>query len=154
MNYCGISKADIANGEGIRVVLWVSGCNHHCPGCQNPETWNENYGKPFDNRAKENLFHELAQDYCDGITFSGGDPFYKSNAEEIFSLAKEIKENFPTKNIWLYTGDTYKEILHKFKKQDLDVIDVMVTGPFIESKKTYSTPWIGSDNQRIIRQKN
>ena len=104
MRYHNITKDDMLNGEGLRTVLWVAGCSHHCPQCHNPVTWDINGGLVFDEQAKEELFEELKKDYVSGVTFSGGDPFHLENREEIGALAKEIREKFPDKTIWLYTG--------------------------------------------------
>ena len=110
MRYHNITKDDMLNGEGLRTVLWVAGCSHHCPQCHNPVTWDINGGLVFDEQAKEELFEELKKDYVSGVTFSGGDPFHLENREEIGALAKEIREKFPDKTIWLYTGYRWEEI--------------------------------------------
>ena len=104
MNYHNITKVDMLNGDGLRVVLWLAGCNHMCKDCQNPETWDECGGIPFDNYAKEELFEELGKDYVSGITFSGGDPLFPKNRDEVLSLLQEIDKKFPNKTIWMYTG--------------------------------------------------
>ena len=109
MNYHNITKDDMLNGDGLRVVLWVAGCSHYCSECQNPVTWDPNGGIPFDQAAREEVFAELSKDYISGITFSGGDPLYSSNEQEITELAKQIRERFPSKTIWLYTGYTWDE---------------------------------------------
>lgn len=159
MNYFEISKDNMVNGDGIRVVLWVAGCEHHCKNCHNQFTWNKEKGFKFDDIAKEELFKELSKDYVDGITFSGGDPLAPYNINEITELAKEIKEKFPKKNIWCYTGYTWEElytILNGFrslKRKDntiLDYIDVLCEGKFEENKKDPNLLWVGSSNQRII----
>ena len=146
MRYHNITKNDMKNGDGIRVVLWVSGCLHHCKGCHNPETWNPKSGIPFDDSAKEEIFHELSKDYVTGLTLSGGDPLHPNNRLEITDLVKEIKEIFPEKTIWLYTGYLFDEI------QDLDVIDyidVIVDGKY--KKELPPAQWVGSNNQQVIR---
>lgn len=104
MNYLKIEHEDVCNGTGLRVVLWLSGCSHHCYNCQNPQTWNPDSGIPFDESAKQEIFIELSKDYISGITFSGGDPLYESNLSDVLSLVKEIRISFPEKTIWLYTG--------------------------------------------------
>lgn len=104
MNYLKIEHEDVCNGTGLRVVLWLSGCSHHCYNCQNPQTWNPDSGIPFDESAKQEIFIELSKDYVSGITFSGGDPLYESNLSDVLSLVKEIRISFPEKTIWLYTG--------------------------------------------------
>lgn len=104
MNYSGISECDVLNGTGFRVVLFVSGCSHKCYNCQNPKTWNRNFGHPFTEKTKEYLLGCLSKDYIDGITLTGGDPLYESNLSDVLSLVKEIRISFPEKTIWLYTG--------------------------------------------------
>lgn len=101
MQYHNITKDDMLNGDGLRVVLWVAGCGHACPGCHNPITWDENGGLPFDEAAKEEIFTELAKDYVSGVTFSGGDPLYPANREQVGALAREVHARFPEKTIWL-----------------------------------------------------
>lgn len=151
MRYHNITKDDMLNGEGLRVVLWVAGCIHGCKGCHNPITWDPNGGIPFDNIAKEELFDELNKDYVDGVTFSGGDPLHPANIKEITALAKEIKDKYPTKNIWLYTGDKWDTI------KDYDIIrylDVVVDGEFKQDLKDDLIHWKGSTNQMVIDVKN
>jgi anaerobic ribonucleoside-triphosphate reductase activating protein len=138
------------NGTGIRVVLWVAGCPHHCKGCQNPITWDADGGIPFDQDAVDELFEELKKDYCCGVTFSGGDPLSENNVLTVINLAKEIKDKFPTKNIWLYTGYTWEEIYYREIARILLYIDVLVDGPYIEEQRDISLQWRGSKNQRII----
>ena len=148
MNYHNITKEDVLNGEGVRVVLWVSGCPHHCKGCHNPETWPLNSGIEFDEEAREELFEALNRPYISGITFSGGDPLHPQNREEITKLSRFIKEKFPTKNQWLYTGYLYSDI------KDLEImksLDVIVTGEYQEQNRSPNLPWVGSHNQRVIR---
>ena len=101
MRYHNITKEDMLNGEGLRSVLWVAGCTHHCKNCQNPITWDINGGIPFDEDAKQELFESLDFDYVSGLTFSGGDPLHPQNREEVFKLAKEVKEKFPNKTVWV-----------------------------------------------------
>ena len=148
MNYHNITKEDVLNGEGVRVVLWVSGCPHHCKGCHNPETWPLNSGIEFDEEAREELFEALNRPYISGITFSGGDPLHPQNREEITKLSKLIREKFPTKNQWLYTGYLYSDV------KDLEImksLDVIVTGEYQEQNRSPNLPWVGSHNQRVIR---
>lgn len=148
MNYHGIEPDSMLNGDGLRVVLWVSGCSHHCKGCQNPQTWGANTGKYFDDRAEKQLFEELNKKHCAGITFSGGDPLYSDNISTVTRLAKKIKQELPNKTIWLYTGYLYEQV------KDLEVmqyVDVLVDGQFVESLKDENYNWAGSTNQRIIR---
>ena len=111
MNYSAIKKCDIANGTGVRVVLFVSGCNHHCKGCHNKITWDPNSGLQFDDDAKQEIFEQLDKEYISGITFSGGDPLHENNKKEISNLILEIKSKYSDKNIWLYTGYTIEELI-------------------------------------------
>lgn len=135
------------NGDGLRVVLWVSGCSHHCKGCQNPITWDKDEGLVFDEAAKQELFEELEKEYIDGITFSGGDPLFPGNANEIGELINEVHDRFPTKTIWLYTGFEWKDI------NDLpfmSFVDVIVDGQYVEEQRDTSLQWKGSSNQNVI----
>ena len=147
MNYHNITKEDMLNGDGLRVVLWVSGCNHHCKGCQNPITWDEKGGLPFDKEAEEELFEALDKSYIDGITFSGGDPLFPGNRSEVFRLIKKCKTLYPQKTIWLYTGYTWEQINTLDGIQDIDVI---AEGEFVEELLDNNTQWVGSSNQRVI----
>ncbi len=147
MNYHNITKDDMLNGDGLRAVLWVAGCNHACNECQNPITWDPDGGLLFDDSAKKELFEILDRDYISGVTFSGGDPLFPGNRDEITKLAKEIKDKYPTKTLWLYTGYLFDEI------KDLEVVkylDIIVDGPFMIDKKNNQAKWKGSDNQRVI----
>lgn len=150
MNYHNITKCDMLNGEGIRVVLWVSGCVHACPNCHNQITWNPNNGIPFDDEAINEIYAELENPYVDGITFSGGDPLHPMNFNTILWLCTQIKLKFPTKNIWIYTGYDLDHI--KLMYGDiLEYADVIVDGTFIESLKSPEKKWVGSSNQRVLR---
>lgn len=135
------------NGDGLRVVLWVSGCSHYCKECHNMITWDANAGLLFTLETKKELFDKLSADYISGITFSGGDPLYFENREQITQLAKEIKDRFPAKNIWLYTGYLWEDICNE---EIFNYIDVCVDGPYIDSLKDNRLKWCGSSNQRII----
>lgn len=147
MKYHDITKDDMKNGDGLRVVLWVSGCDHACPGCQNPVTWDPEDGLPFDDKAGKELFEILGREYISGITLSGGDPLFKGNRDEILDLLKQIKEKYPDKTVWLYTGYTFEEIKDL---EHMKYIDVLVDGLYIEEKKDNGYHWAGSTNQRII----
>lgn len=147
MNYIKIEKHSIANGEGIRVVLWVSGCRCHCKNCQNPETWSFKSGKIFDVSAKEELFESLNKTYIQGITFSGGHPLEHENISTVYSLCKEIKEKFPQKDIWLYTGFKWEKIKNL---EIMNYLDIVVDGKYVEEEKDISLIFRGSKNQRII----
>ncbi|MBS4960542.1 MAG: anaerobic ribonucleoside-triphosphate reductase activating protein [Clostridiales bacterium] len=147
MRYHNITKDDMLNGDGLRVVLWVSGCSHHCEGCHNQITWDPAGGILFDKNAQEELAQELQKDYVSGITFSGGDPLFLQNRETIASLVHWVHSSFPTKTIWLYTGYCFEEI------QDisfLPLIDVLVDGKFEKELYDPNLAWKGSSNQRVI----
>lgn len=147
MRYHNITKDDMLNGDGLRVVLWVAGCSHCCRECHNPITWDPDGGLPFDEAAKEEIFAQLDKMYISGITFSGGDPLHSANRREVRNLMEEIKERYPNKTIWLYTGYLWEEI------KDLELIpclDVVVDGTFVEELKDNNLPWKGSSNQRVI----
>lgn len=135
------------NGDGLRVVLWVAGCSHCCKECQNPITWDPNGGLPFDEAAKQEIFDQLDKPYISGITFSGGDPLHSANRLEVRNLMAEIKQKYPDKTIWLYTGDSWENILHYAAMQ---YIDVLVDGEFQADKKDVKLLWKGSSNQRVI----
>ena len=113
MNYHNITYPDMNNGDGLRVVLWLSACSHHCYNCQNPQTWDVNSGIPFDEKAKDELFRELNKDYISGITFSGGDPLHENNLDGVLKLINEFRLSFPEKTIWLYSGYTWEEVMSK-----------------------------------------
>lgn len=147
MNYHNITVDDMKNGDGLRTVLWVSGCDHRCRGCQNPQTWPENSGIPFDQAAHDELFEALSRDYMTGITFSGGDPLYCSNIETVGNLIHEIHEKLPEKTIWLYTGSLFEDIR---RLPFVPLIDVIVDGPYIEDIRDTQLHWKGSKNQRVI----
>ena len=147
MQYHNITKDDMLNGDGLRVVLWVAGCTHGCKECQNPVTWDPNGGLLFDERAKEELFEQLEKSYISGITYSGGDPLYVGNREAITALAKEIREKFPEKTQWLYTGYEWNQIQNEAIRPYLDVV---VDGRFEVEQKDTKLHWKGSANQKVI----
>ena len=147
MRYHNITKDDMLNGAGLRVVLWVAGCAHCCKECHNPITWDPNGGLEFDEEAKQEIFNELEKDYIHGITFSGGDPLHINNAYDVSELAKEIRERYPNKTIWLYTGGTWEEVKHM---RVIRYLDVLCDGEFEVDKKDENTHWVGSTNQRVI----
>ena len=155
------------NGDGLRVVLWLSGCSHHCYNCQNPQTWNPNSGIPFDESAKQEIFNELSKDYISGITFSGGDPLHENNLDEVLSLIKEIRISFPEKTIWLYTGYDFDLLNSKYNEykytpfaanadewltrwEIISNINVLVDGEYIDEQRDITLKWRGSSNQRVI----
>lgn len=147
MRYHNITKDDMLNGDGLRVVLWVSGCNHGCPGCHNTITWDINGGLLFDDAAKAELYAELEKDYISGITFSGGDPLHPGNRADIESLITEIRSLYPNKTIWLYTGYSFSDVssLSLIKN-----IDVLVDGKFMKDEMEPKPQWRGSKNQKVI----
>ena len=157
------------NGDGLRVVLWLSGCSHHCYNCQNPQTWNPDSGIPFDESAKQEIFNELSKDYISGITFSGGDPLHENNLDEVLKLVKQIRISFPETIIWLYTGFEWNDIMCSFAglqadcvtlKKDIEAfekrrkiisnVDVLVDGEYIDEQKDLTLKWRGSKNQNCI----
>ena len=150
MNYHNITKDDMKNGDGLRVVLWVAGCSHHCPNCQNPVTWDPDDGILFDKNARKELLDIISQDYISGITFSGGDPLFESNREEVYELIEYIKSVYPNKTVWLYTGYTFNDLKKFVPIGILNKIDVIIDGPYIEKFRDTSLKWRGSSNQRVI----
>lgn len=147
MNYHNITKDDMLNGDGLRVVLWVSGCNHQCEDCQNPVTWDLAGGLPFDEKAEEELFEALKKPYISGITFSGGDPLHQFNRQETFRLMKKVKETMPEKTVWVYTGFLWDDFKNT---EEMKYVDVFVDGRFVKTLKDDNLQWVGSSNQRII----
>ena len=150
MNYHGITLTSFNNGEGMRTVLWVAGCEHKCKGCQNLYAWDINGGMPFDREARLELFKAANRTWIDGITFSGGDPLHPANREAITTLARDFKAEFPKKNIWLYTGYTYEDIKNL---EVMQYIDVVVDGQYVEELADSDYKYAGSTNQRVIRVK-
>lgn len=147
MRYHGIERCSLVNGTGVRAVLWVSGCEHHCKGCHNSYSWDPDGGVPFEETDKKKLIDAISKSWSDGVTFSGGDPLYPANREAITELAKEIKELYPDTSIWMYTGYSWEEI---WELEVMRYIDVLVDGEFIEELKDESYKYAGSTNQRII----
>lgn len=148
MKYHNITHDDMLNGEGLRVVLWVSGCSHGCKECHNKITWDANTGLEFDEKAKKEIYTSLDKNYIKGITFSGGDPLYKSNIKEVTSLCKEIKEKYKNqKDIWLYTGYVFEEVKNL---EIINYIDVLVDGKYEKDLGDNKLKWVGSSNQRVI----
>lgn len=148
MNYAKITTADIANGAGVRVTLWTQGCSHHCPECQNPQTWDSAGGQPFVEETMQELLDLLRPDYIRGLTFSGGDPLFIQNRLIVGYICERVRAEFgDTKDIWMWTGYTWDEI----KSWDhLHYVDVLVDGPYIKDQRDISLPWAGSRNQRVI----
>ena len=147
MNYHNITKEDMLNGDGLRTVLWVAGCTHHCHNCQNPITWDVTGGIPFDKEAEEELMEDLRKPYVSGITFSGGDPLHPFNREEVFRLSKKIREELPNKTQWLYTGFLWEEIKDI---PEIAGLDVVCEGKFVEELLDNRLHWVGSSNQRVV----
>ena len=157
MNYGEIKKTDIANGEGVRVSLFVSGCTHHCEGCFNPETWNFCYGRGFSSETEKELLNALSPDFINGLTLLGGEPFEPQNQRALVPFLKKVREQFPNKNIWCYTGYLFDEELLKDSRarcevtdEMLGMIDVLVDGEFKQELKNITLRFRGSENQRII----
>ena len=147
MNYARIKKNDIANGPGVRVSLFVSGCRNHCTGCFNPETWDFEYGEPFTKKTEKEIIKALRPSRIQGFSILGGDPMEPENRKALLPLLKRIRMTLPAKDIWLYTGYRYEDI------RDIEIlkwIDVLVDGPFIEAEKDITLTFRGSRNQRII----
>lgn len=150
------------NGDGLRVVLWLSGCSHHCFNCQNPQTWDSNSGIPFDESAKQEIFNELSKDYISGLTMSGGDPLHENNLSEVLSLVKEIRNSFPNKTIWIYTGYTWEDLINVkypldskwedkiLRESIIELCDVLIDGEYIDEQRDVTLKWRGSKNQRVI----
>lgn len=157
MNYGEIKNCDIANGVGVRVSLFVSGCTHHCEGCFNPMTWDFNYGKPFDKETENHIIELLSHEYIRGLTLLGGEPMEPENQKALLPLLRRVRAELPKKDIWCYTGYTYeRDILNdmcvKYAETPelIKYIDVLVDGEFILARKNISLRFRGSDNQRII----
>lgn len=151
MHYHDITKNDMKNGDGLRVVLWVSGCDHRCPGCQNPLTWDPEDGLEFDEAAYREIAEELEQDYVSGLTLSGGDPLYAGNRQDVLALLARVTREYPDKSVWLYTGYTWDEIeLNQEMLGIMEFVDVLVDGTFRKELLDVNYPWAGSTNQRVI----
>lgn len=153
MNYHKIEAASIENGLGFRVVLWVAGCEHHCGGCHNPETWDYDGGKPFDGQAMQALLDALEKEWVAGVTLTGGDPMAPENRDTVIVIIQTIRELLPDKNIWLYTGyqteiEDYTN--HRDKHSITRLCDVVVDGAYVEELRDITLPWRGSSNQRVI----
>ena len=156
MNYAAIKKCDIANGPGVRVSLFVSGCTHHCAGCFQPETWDFDYGEPFTDAVKEKILSLLQPDYIEGLTLLGGEPFEPDNQAALVELTATVRERLPKKTIWAFSGYTLPQLEARTGETGavtrllLSHLDVLVDGPFIEAKKNLSLRFRGSENQRLI----
>lgn len=157
MNYATIKPRDIANGPGIRVSLFVSGCTHRCPGCFNAEAWDFDYGQPFDQSVIDRILEDLSPAYVKGLTLLGGEPFEPQNQGPILELLRQVKARYPGKSIWAFSGYLFdRDILPgrlgdpAVTREYLSYLDVLVDGPFVEARKNLTLRFRGSDNQRLI----
>lgn len=153
MNYSALRKADIANGIGFRCTLWCCGCRRKCPGCFNPEAQDPNFGEPFTDDVKEKIFKELSEPTCDGLSLMGGEPLSicSDNRKQTIQLCKEVKERFPNKSVWMWTGYLFEEIASDpSMKEILNYVDIIVDGEFRIEERDLSCAFKGSRNQRII----
>lgn len=153
MNYSALRKADIANGIGFRCTLWCTGCRRKCPGCFNPEAQDPNFGEPFTDEVKEKIFKELSEPTCDGLSLMGGEPLSicSDNRKQTIQLCKEVKERFPNKSVWMWTGYLFEEIASDpSMKEILNYVDIIVDGEFRIEERDLSCAFKGSRNQRII----
>lgn len=157
MNYGTIKPCDIANGEGVRVSLFVSGCTHHCQDCFNPETWDFSYGTPFTADTEQALLEALDHDYIDGLSLLGGEPFEPDNQRTLLPFLRKVRARFPQKTIWCYSGYQLDKELWQTSRARcectddmLALLDVLVDGEFVREKRNISLPFRGSENQRII----
>ena len=157
MNYATIKNCDIANGPGVRVSLFVSGCTHRCPGCFSEEAWDFDYGQPFTQETIDSILSMLAPGHIRGLTLLGGEPFDPRNQEAVVGLLRQVRARFPEKSIWAFSGYLFdRDILAgklgpwEITKEYLSYLDVLVDGPFVQSKKNLSLRFRGSENQRLI----
>lgn len=157
MHYGEIKKCDIANGEGVRVSLFVSGCTHHCPGCFNQDTWDFSYGKEYTDETEQEIIEALSPDYINGLSLLGGEPFEPQNQKVLVQLLRKVRERYPQKTIWCYSGYLFdRELLSEsrarceYTDEMLSMIDILVDGRFVEKLKDIRLVFRGSSNQRII----
>ncbi len=157
MYYGAIKKTDIANGTGVRVTLFVSGCTHHCKGCFQPESWDFTFGRPYTKETEQEILEALDHEYIKGLTLLGGEPFEPENQKVLVKLLRHVRQRFPQKDIWCYTGYTYETDLIEDSRarcevtdEMLSMIDVLVDGEFHEAEKNISLRFRGSENQRLI----
>lgn len=158
MHFGSIKKYDIANGEGVRVSLFVSGCRNHCKNCFNPETWSFTYGKEFTKEVEDEILEALGKSWINGLTILGGEPFEIENQRDLVSLVKKVRTAYPDKNIWMYSGYLFDmdinnsngKVYCEVTKEILENIDILVDGKFVEELKNLSLKFRGSSNQRII----
>ena len=154
MNFADIKRVDVANGPGVRVSLFVSGCTHHCEGCFNPETWNFDFGASFGQEQIDQILELLAPDYIQGLSLLGGEPFEPQNQAAVLELVRQMKERFPEKDLWCYSGYLFERLrdgkVGDLSCQLLEQLNVLVDGPFILAQKDLSLRFRGSRNQRVI----
>ncbi len=157
MNYASVKYSDIANGEGVRTTLFVSGCTHHCKNCFQPETWNFEYGAAFDQEIQDKIIESLKPSYIDGLTLLGGEPMEPANQRGLVDFLERAKAELPSKTIWCYTGDVYEDLVDGMSLRHTEVtervlacIDVLVDGPFVQDLYDITLRFRGSSNQRII----
>ena len=157
MYYGEIKKCDIANGEGVRVSLFVSGCTHHCPGCFNQDTWDFCYGKEYTDETEQEILDALSPDYINGLSLLGGEPFEPQNQKVLVQLLRKVREQYPQKTVWCYSGYLFdRELLSEsrarceYTDEMLSMIDILVDGRFVEKLKDIRLVFRGSSNQRII----
>lgn len=157
MNYCNIKYHAIEDGEGCRTALFVSGCRNHCKGCFQPETWNFDYGQPFTDEIRKTILDSLNDKYTSGLTLLGGEPFEPENQQVLLPFVKQVKEQYPDKTIWAYSGYTLEELMNPDKpchtKNTINLlqhIDILVDGKFVQEKANKMLPYRGSENQRVI----
>lgn len=154
MNYATIKWADVSNGPGVRVSLFVSGCTHCCPGCFNPEAWDFQYGQPFTQAEEDKILAALSPAHMKGLSLLGGEPFHPANQAAVLELVKRVREVYPDKGIWCYTGYLYEDLLAgkvgEHSRELLEQLDVLVDGPFVLEQKELSLRFRGSANQRLI----
>mgnify|MGYP001054684690 FL=1 len=156
MRYGNIKKCDIANGIGVRTVLFVSGCTHHCKGCFQPETWDFSYGEPYTKETENEIVESLRPSYINGLTLLGGEPFEPANQRELVGLLRRIRRELPDKTVWAFSGYTWEELTGQSRarcevtEEMLSMIDVLVDGEYMEEKRNISLRFRGSENQRLI----
>lgn len=148
MNYARINPNDIANGSGVRVSLFVSGCRNHCPGCFNPETWSFSAGEPFTDETENLILKALAPDWIAGLSLLGGDPFEPENEAVLVPFIRRVREVYPNKDIWCWTGYLYEDLK---ERPLISLLDVLVDGPFVQEQKDIRLQWRGSANQRVLK---
>lgn len=147
MNYCGLKKIDTANGLGVRVSLFVSGCRNHCPGCFQPETWDFGYGEPFTKEIEDEIIEALRPSWIQSLSILGGEPMEPENQAALLPFLSRVRRELPDKDIWLYTGYTFEAVSDS---ELLPLVDVLVDGPFVDGQKDISLSFRGSRNQRIL----